>query len=77
MDYVSFCDEIESVFTTKGLEKTPTVEVKLYAPAEETGTYQSLTPVEEQMAERALHKIAEKVIELIIVTGGGLRVAIL
>ena len=58
-----------SVFTTKGLEKTPIAEVKLYAPAEETGTLQSLTPVEEQIA---LHKIAEKVILIVItrVTGG-------
>ena len=60
VDYMTFSDEIESVFTTKGLEKNPTAELELFIPLAQ-GKPISLIAEDEQIADKAMHKLAEKV----------------
>ena len=60
VDYSAFSDEIESIFTTKGLEKMPTVNVEVFTPPDEVGI-RPLSPGETKIMETAMHKLAERV----------------
>lgn len=60
INYMMFSDEIESVFTTKGLEKTPMAEVDVFIPPGEVGRC-PLTPEEREIFNTAMQKLAEKV----------------
>ena len=55
-----FSDEIESIFTTKHLEKTPTAVVSQFVPPVEVDL-NSLSPEEEQILLKTLHRLAERV----------------
>ena len=57
MDYMRFSDEIESIFTRKNLEKTPTAEVVQFVPPVGVNMY-VLSPEEEQ---KTMHRLAERV----------------
>ena len=60
VDYMRFSDEVESVFTRKNLEKTPTAEVMQYVPP--AGVNMSvLSPEEEQTLQKTMHRLAERV----------------
>ena len=60
MEYLAFSDEIESVFTTKGLEKYPTAEVQVFVPPVEVGL-QPFNTEESELFEKAMHRLAEAV----------------
>ena len=60
VNYVTFSDEMESVFTTKGLEKTPTAEVDVFVPPGEVGVC-PLSQEEREMLNMTMQKLAEKV----------------
>eukprot|EP00731_Ephydatia_muelleri_P005665 Em0002g1841a len=60
VDYISFCDEVESIFTTKQLEKMPTAHVTQYViPNELEGNV--LSQEEDTRVNRAVGKMAEVV----------------
>lgn len=60
VDYMTFSDEVESIFTTKHLEKTPTAKVVQFKPNSEVDC-NSLSPEEEQILQKTLHRLAERV----------------
>jgi Ca2+-binding EF-hand superfamily protein len=60
VDYKEFSDEMEAIFTVAGLEKMPTVDPHPYAPTLLTDA-NVLLPEEEQILERTMHRIAERV----------------
>eukprot|EP00106_Octopus_bimaculoides_P000016 XP_014767458.1 PREDICTED: uncharacterized protein LOC106867177 [Octopus bimaculoides] len=60
VDYRKFCDEIESVFTTPNLDKSPLKEVEQYRPKQEWET-NILKEEEESEFMKAMTRIAEKV----------------
>ena len=60
MNYMQFSDEVESVFTTKNLERTPTAEVRQFVPRPEVDPSR-LLPEEEQILQKTMHRLAEKV----------------
>ena len=60
VDYMQFSDEVESVFTHKNLEKTPTVEFQQFVPPVEVDL-NILSPEEEQILQKAMHRLAERV----------------
>ena len=60
MDYMRFSDEIESIFTRKNLEKTPTAEVVQFVPSVGVNMY-VLSPEEEQTLQKTMHRLAERV----------------
>jgi hypothetical protein len=60
VDYMAFSDEVESIFTTKHLEKTPTAQVVQFKPNSEVDC-NSLSPEEEQILQKTLHRLAERV----------------
>ncbi|CAI9726336.1 Hypothetical predicted protein [Octopus vulgaris] len=60
VDYRKFCDEIESVFTTANLDKSPLKEVEQYRPKQEWET-NILKEEEESEFMKAMTRIAEKV----------------
>ena len=62
MDYMRFSDDVESIFTHKDLEKTPTAEVQQFVPPMEVGT-DVLSPEEEQILQKTMHRLAERVCE--------------
>ena len=63
MDYISFCDEVESIFTTKQLEKMPTAHVTQYViPNELEGNV--LSQEEDTRVNRAVGKMVEVVSSL-------------
>ena len=55
-----FSDEVESVFTHKNLEKTPTAEVQQFVPPVEVDL-NILSPEEEQILQKTMHRLAERV----------------
>lgn len=61
MEYTQFCDEVESIFTFKELEKAPLQEVTPFKPPEEWKLNAFKDAEEQQTFENAMHKIAEKV----------------
>lgn len=61
MEYTQFCDEVESIFTFKELEKAPLQEVIPFKPPEEWTLNSFKSAEEEQKFHAAMHKIAEKV----------------
>ena len=67
MEYMRFSDEIESVFTRKDLEKTPTAEVVQFVPPVGVNMY-VLSPEEEQTLQKTMHRLAERVLGTIIPT---------
>lgn len=60
VDYMAFSDEVESIFATKHLEKTPTAQVVQFKPNSEVDC-NSLSPEEEQILQKTLHRLAERV----------------
>lgn len=60
MEYRRFCDEIESIFTIKHLEKMPQEEVLPFKPPVEW-ELNSLTPEETEKFMQCMTKIKEKV----------------
>ena len=58
--YSAFSDDVESVFTTKGLEKAPTAPLEVFVPPDEVGV-QPLTSEEEEMLEKTMQRLAERV----------------
>ena len=62
-----FSDEVESIFTHKNLEKTPTAEVQQFVPPVEVDL-NILSPEEEQILQKTMHRLAERVRR-----GGGKR----
>jgi Ca2+-binding EF-hand superfamily protein len=60
VEYTRFSDEIESVFTRKDLEKTPTAEVVQFVPPVGVNMY-VLSPEEEQTLQKTMHRLAERV----------------
>lgn len=57
---MTFSDEVESIFTTKHLEKDPTAEVVQFVPNSEVDC-NCLSPEEEQILQKTLHRLAERV----------------
>ena len=70
MDYMRFSDDVESIFTHKDLEKTPTAEVQQFVPPMEVGM-DDLSPEEEQILQKTMHRLAERVCMCVCVFGGG------
>ena len=66
VDYMRFSDEVESIFTHKDLEKTPTAEVQQFVPPMEVGM-DVLSPEEEQILQKTMHRLAERVCECVSV----------
>jgi Ca2+-binding EF-hand superfamily protein len=60
VEYLRFCQDIESIFTTDHLEKNPLEEVTQFKPDEEW-TVTVLTEQEEEQLNKCLLRIAEKV----------------
>jgi len=60
VDYYAFCDEIETVFTRKGLEKNPTLKVEQFKPKYNT-TPKSLSPDAEETVKAVLLRLADRV----------------
>lgn len=60
VDYMKFSDEVESIFTRKDLEKTPTAEVVQFVPPVDVNMY-VLSPEEEQTLQKTMHRLAERV----------------
>ena len=60
VDYMLFSDEVESIFTHKNLEKTPTAEVQQFVPPVEVDL-NILSPEEEQILQKTMHRLAERV----------------
>lgn len=60
MEYMRFSDEVESIFTQKNLEKTPTADVVQFVPPVDSNMY-VLSPEEEQTLQKAMHRLAERV----------------
>ncbi|XP_013383058.1 uncharacterized protein LOC106153608 [Lingula anatina] len=60
VEYLKFSDEMESVFTTKELEKAPMLDVEQFKPPVEWEQNQ-LLPEAEEMAKRCMDRLAEKV----------------
>ena len=60
VDYVQFSDDVESIFTYKNLEKVPTVNVQQFIPPIEV-SLNILSPEEEQMLLKTMHRLAERV----------------
>lgn len=61
VEYTQFCDEVESIFTFKELEKAPLQEVVPFKPPEEWKQNAFKDAEEQQTFENAMYKIAEKV----------------
>ena len=57
---MKFSDEIESIFTRKDLEKTPTAEVQQFVPPVEVNM-NIVSPEEEQILQKTMHRLAERV----------------
>ena len=57
---MQFSDEVESIFTHKNLEKTPTAEVQQFVPSVEVDL-NILSPEEEQILQKTMHRLAERV----------------
>ena len=60
VNYMTFSDEVESIFTTKHLEKMPTAQVVQFVPNPEVDC-NFLSPEEEQILQKTLHRLAERV----------------
>ncbi|CAG2250812.1 unnamed protein product [Mytilus edulis] len=60
VDYVKFCDDVESIFTFKELEKAPLQEVVQFKPPEEW-ELNKLEPEAESMFSMCMDRISEKV----------------
>ena len=60
VDYLKFCDDVESIFTFKELEKAPLQEVTQFKPPEEW-ELNKLEPAAEQQFAVCMDGIAEKV----------------
>ena len=54
------CNSQESIFTHKNLEKTPTAEVQQFVPPVEVDL-NILSPEEEQILQKTMHRLAERV----------------
>lgn len=60
MEYLRFCQEIESVFTKDHLEKCPLDEVEQFQPDKKNAS-NMLSDVEEEQVQKCMLRLAEKV----------------
>ncbi|XP_065652485.1 uncharacterized protein LOC100202524 isoform X2 [Hydra vulgaris] len=60
VDYNRFCDDVDSVFTTKGLEVNPTLVPIQYKPKSKNSLIQ-LSSDAEEMIETVVHQLADRV----------------
>jgi len=60
VDYTRFCDDVESVFTVKGLEKNPLYDVQQFRPLPEA-VKSKLTDYYEDLLEAAMNRLADRV----------------
>eukprot|EP00795_Rhopilema_esculentum_P008232 gene8232-14169_t len=60
VDYTQFCDDVESVFTVKGLEKNPLYDVKQFRPPPDSEN-NKLAENAENMLETVMHRLADRV----------------
>lgn len=60
VDYIRFCDDVESVFTVKGLEKNPLYEVKQFQPPPEIENNRLASNAEIHL-ETVMHRLADRV----------------
>ena len=61
IEYKTFCEEIESVFTTDFLEKNPLVAAEQYLPIKDTANIR-LDPDKEDRVKALMLKLAQRVI---------------
>lgn len=61
VDYYRFCDEVESVFTQKGLEKNPTMVPTQFRPNMMSSYNIKLSPEAEDLFETVMHRLADRV----------------
>ena len=60
VEYQQFSDDVESIFTTKNLEKAPLLDVEQFQPPEEWQQNQ-LEPDMEDMVTKCMERLAEQV----------------
>ena len=60
VNYMCFSDEVESIFTRKDLEKTPTAPVEQFVPPVQVDL-NVLSPEVEQILQKTMHRLAERV----------------
>ena len=63
VNYVSFSDEMESVFTKKGLEKNPTMQVEEFIPSDADPQLNDLSARDQIIYEKIINRMVEKVRE--------------
>ena len=61
VEYKALSDEMESMFAIQGLEKMPTLHPELLVPPDSYEARTQLTPEQQQILERTMHRLAEKV----------------
>ena len=61
VEYKALSDEMESMFAIQGLEKMPTLHPELMAPPDSYEARTQLTPEQQQILERTMHRLAERV----------------
>jgi hypothetical protein len=61
VNYVNFSDEVESVFTQKGLEKNPTAEINQFIPADFDPQVNELSAKDQLIYEKIITRMVEKV----------------
>jgi hypothetical protein len=59
VDYVAFSDELESVFTIKGLEKNPTLTPHSFVPNEVDPSLNILSPKEQVVYEKVIDRMVD------------------
>lgn len=60
VDYTKLVDDIESIFTTKDLEKAPLLEPPVFHPPEPEAV-KTLDPEKEAILQKSIGRIAEQV----------------
>ena len=60
VNYVAFSDDVESVFTTKNLEKAPLLQAQQFQPPQEWDQ-KNLSPEMESILFNCMDRLAEKV----------------
>ena len=59
VNYVEFSDELESVFTVKGLVKNPTCEITEFIPGEVDPTLNILSPKDQKIYQKIMDRMVE------------------
>lgn len=65
VDWVRFSDEVESIFTTKQLEKAPLLTVEQFKPPVDW-QMNKMSDEESEICEGALKRLAEKVMVVLL-----------